>query len=125
MTHRRYWVPAALLSALASLTAAGDAHAYSMSCRNRIVSTGDSTYKVKGICGDPDDARQRVETRTVRRRVSVPCAQGYCSVVVEDAVQVVIDEWTYDFGTQRFVRYLTFEQGILSKIDTGSYGYKK
>jgi len=34
----------------------------------------------------------------------------------------VVDEWTYDFGPQRFVHYLTFLDGKLARVETGSYG---
>jgi hypothetical protein len=56
----------------------------------------------------------------------VPCAsgQGRCWTVLERSIEVAIDEWTYDFGRQQFVQYLTFEQGQLLRIDSGSYGHK-
>jgi hypothetical protein len=34
----------------------------------------------------------------------------------------LIDEWIYDFGPETFVRYLTFVDGRLFRVDTGSYG---
>jgi hypothetical protein len=99
-----------------------------MRCGNQLASTGDSTYKVRSLCGEPDEAQQRVEFRTVRQRVRRPCVvddkKTVCDEIVERTVEVVIDEWTYDFGRNRFVRYLTFEQGRLVRIDTGSYGHK-
>ena len=42
--------------------------------------------------------------------------------MVERIVEVQIDEWTYDFGSTQFVRYVTFEDGRLLRIDTGHYG---
>ena len=35
---------------------------------------------------------------------------------------VVIERWVYDRGPRQFVRYLTFEDGVLVAIDEGSYG---
>lgn len=104
--------------------AAGDAAADGMRCNNRLVSKGDATYAVRSRCGEPNDATRRVETRTERRRVRVPCgpAGGLCDRVQEVSTDVVIDEWTYDFGPQQFVRYLTFVDGKLYDIATGSYG---
>lgn len=105
-----------------------DARADSLSCEGRIVSTGDSRYEVKSVCGEPDDASQRVEYRTVRGRVSGPCrridGKITCSDTREQVVEVVIDEWIYDFGRNRFIEYLTFEQGKLVSVRTGSYGKK-
>jgi uncharacterized membrane protein len=80
------------------------------------------------VCGDPDDATQRVEYRTVRGRVAGPCTRSgdkiVCSQTKEQVVEVVIDEWTYDFGRNRFIEYLTFEQGRLVSVRSGGYGHK-
>jgi hypothetical protein len=60
--------------------------------------------------------------------VSIPCSSrggGRCTTIVEDSVEVPVDAWTYDFGPQRFVRFLTFEHGKLIQIDSGGYGHKQ
>jgi hypothetical protein len=64
--------------------------------------------------------------RTIRQNIAVPClsGQGRCWTVLERSVEVTIDEWTYDFGRQRFIQYLTFEQGQLLHVESGSYGHK-
>ena len=118
-----------VLFALAGLSVSSSARADSLACDGRIVSTGDSRYDVKSICGEPDDASQRVEYRTVRGRVSGPCARDRsgklrCQNSREEVVEVVVDEWIYDFGRNRFVEYLTFEQGHLLSVREGSYGHK-
>lgn len=119
------WAIAVLLG---GLTTSATARADSMNCKDRIVSTGDSRYQVKATCGEPDDASQRVEYRTVRGRVAGPCRREadriICSDTREQVVEVVIDEWIYDFGKNRFIQYLTFEQGKLVTVRSGSYGYK-
>lgn len=114
----------AVLSAAALMLGAGDAAAEGMRCGNRLVSKGDSTYEVRSRCGEPREATRRVETRSERRRVRVPCGRGEarCDRVQEVTVDVVIDEWVYDFGPQTFVRYLTFVDGKLFRVNTGSYG---
>src|SRR4051794_15666208 len=110
--QRWYAMFASLVFASLGLTLgfAHDAAADGMRCGDRLINTGDSTYDVKSRCGLPQDATQRVETRTERRRVRVPCGRGdaRCDRVAEVSADVVIDEWTYDFGPQRFVHYLTF-----------------
>ena len=40
---------------------------------------------------------------------------------VEELVDV--EEWVYNLGSLQFVRYLTFENGILVNIELGDYGY--
>ena len=97
----------------------------SMRCENKLVKTGAAPYEVRATCGNPDDIQARTEMRTVRRAVTVPCATGYCSSFVEDSVPVNVEEWTYDFGPQRFIQYLTFVEGRLFKIRSGRYGVKQ
>jgi Protein of unknown function (DUF2845) len=46
-------------------------------------------------------------------------------VVRGDSVTVTVELWTYDFGPSSFVRHLTFEDGTLLRVDTGSYGYAR
>jgi hypothetical protein len=117
-----------VLAALAALSVSSSARADSLACNNRIVSSGDSRYEVRHVCGDPDDAMQRIEYRTVRGRVSGPCTREggklRCAETREQVVEVVIDEWVYDFGRNRFIEYLTFEQGRLVSVRAGSYGHK-
>jgi hypothetical protein len=120
-----------VLAAAALLLGAGDAAAIEdMRCGQRMVSKGDTLYAVRAVCGEPDAADRRVVTRSERRRVRGPCfkdraGQVICERTEEVFIDVVIDQWTYDFGTQRFVRYLTFENGSLARVATGSYGYKQ
>jgi hypothetical protein len=109
------------------LLTAEDASANGMRCENKLVQPGDSQYEVRSLCGPPDDMQQRTEQRRVTRAVQRPCpnGNGYCTVIVEDLVDVVIDEWTYDFGPQRFLQYLTFEAGKLVHVRSGAYGHKQ
>jgi hypothetical protein len=114
----------------ACLLAAPAAWADGMYCGSRLISAGDTLYQVRSVCGEPDDAQRRIETRTVRHRVRVPCNRnesgsneaGKCERTVERSSDVVVDDWTYDFGRQRFIRFLTFLDGRLASVQTGSYG---
>ncbi|MET0387613.1 MAG: DUF2845 domain-containing protein [Polyangiales bacterium] len=93
-------------------------------CDRRVVQTGDAAYQVRSLCGAPDDIQQRTETRTVRERVRVPCAVGLCDTMIERSFTVPVEEWVYDFGRQRFMQHLTFEQGTLIRVRSGVYGRK-
>jgi hypothetical protein len=124
---------ASVLVAGVLVLAGGHADADSMRCGNRLVSSGDSPYEVAQTCGDPDASEHRVEYHTVRYRVPAACPVGNgaplpplggCHVIVEKTVPVVIDEWTYDFGKNRFVQRVRFEQGQLVKVSSAGYGYK-
>ncbi len=115
-----------LTAAAVTLLFGAPAQADSMSCHDRIASTGDSLYEVRATCGEPDAANRRIEYRTIRIRGACR-GQGerrVCERDIEHTVEIVVDEWIYDFGRNRFIRYLTFEQGCLERIDSGGYGYK-
>ena len=36
---------------------------------------------------------------------------------------IMVEEWEYNFGTNRFLYYLRFENGKLIRITVGDYGY--
>ena len=99
-----------------------------MRCGTKLVSSGDSLLQVQDRCGAPDAASQRTELRIVRSWISVPCFKESnvirCGQWVEQAVTIVIDDWTYDFGPSNLIRFLTFEQGKLQRVATGGYGNK-
>ena len=111
-----------------SLFALSEAHADGMRCGTKLVSTGDSPYEVESRCGTPNDKQRRVEMRTERAWISAPCAapnQTNCGRVLERTVEVTIDEWIYDFGPERLVQRLTFLQGRLDTVVSGSYGTRR
>jgi len=112
--------------ALAGVAVAASAHADgSLRCKTRLISPGAAAYEVRSVCGTPDDTQSRTESRTIRRAVSVPCATGYCSAMVDETVTVNVEEWIYDFGPQRFIQFLTFESGKLINVRSGGYGKKQ
>ena len=122
------WTTIAPLAGAAMLIA-GTSSADTLRCQDRLVSSGDSLYHVQSVCGDPDAAERHVEYRTLRRRVPVACpeadAKHRCYAEEEYTVEVVVDNWTYDVGRNKFVRYLRFESGALTRVTFGDYGYKR
>jgi hypothetical protein len=86
--------------------------ALAFSCDGRIVSPGDTKFEVVTKCGEPawkESHEEQVTARldeTTRRRETV-----------------TVDEWTYNFGPQSFLRILEFRNGKLVDIRTGGYGY--
>jgi Protein of unknown function (DUF2845) len=128
-TRRGSWVALVLAGDLIAglLLYAPGASANGMRCENKLVQAGNTQYEVRSLCGPPDDVQQRTESRRVQRAVQRPCpnGNGYCSTVIDDWVDVVIEEWTYDFGPSRFLQYLTFEGGKLVLVRSGPYGRKQ
>ena len=114
------------LMGVAALLVSASSQAEGLRCGERLASNGTSLYEVRAKCGDPDDAQHSIETRTVPQKVLVPCANGVraCEAIVYQTVQIDIDRWTYDFGSNRFLEFALFEQGKLVKVTHGPYGEK-
>ena len=99
----------------------------SMRCGSYIVDVGSPRAEVRAKCGEPSDVFERTEYRYVDDTLRQRIVDG--RVVTEEmlksgrVVPVLVEEWTYNFGPSRFVRYLTFENGRLKRVETGSYGY--
>lgn len=72
-------------------------------CKERLVKINESRAEVELKCDPPTSRDRRIETTPGLRVVTV-------------------DEWFYNFGPQRFVRTLTFENGKLVRIEVGDYG---
>jgi hypothetical protein len=82
-------------------------------CTEQVLSVGDSKSDVVAKCGDPflkdvhqEELRERLDSGEVRKTF------------------VVVEEWTYNLGPNRFTRILTFRNGKLVDIKTGGYGYE-
>ncbi len=125
---------------------AQEANADSFYCGNRIVSTGKHKREVERLCGAPTYIDQHREEKTIRRYrriVRRPKQEEEQSEALidrqdqpertrnldnyrlasEHTIEVNIEEWTYNFGSQRFIRTLIFENGELALISTGGYGF--
>lgn len=100
----------ALATALAASTTAGAAGGFR--CGNRLVNEGDRLDEVFRRCGEPTFRTFSIES------VSFETAPG---LFVTRQVQV--ETWTVNRGPREFVRYLTFRDGRLVRIDEGGYGY--
>lgn len=91
----------------------------------RLASVGDRAVEVRQRCGEPDFADRRTEQRRQTFRVRKWLGDHWAEVDDERIVEVIIDEWTYDLGPQQFVRYVTFENGRLTTVNTGDYGQRR
>jgi hypothetical protein len=89
----------------------------------RLVSTGDHMNDVRKKCGDPDDVIQRTERRKIKVKVRHWISATEQEETTEEReIEVLVDEWTYDFGSDRFVRFVDFEDARVVGVTTGSYG---
>jgi hypothetical protein len=93
------------------------AFASALQCAGRVVSLGYHTWKVHEICGDPADVRD-IQQLLPRRYYD-----SYQRLYVDTFVPVNKSVWTYNFGSNRLIYILTFEDDKLVDIATDGYGH--
>jgi Protein of unknown function (DUF2845) len=120
--------PAAALLVVTTLMAQ-PAHAFR--CKNKLVKDGMHEQQVIAACGKPTTARHlgyTIQAYNIGWRSRYPGGlstertyPGYGNL----QQQVVITEYTYNFGPRKFMQRLIFEGGVLVTIETIGYGYHK
>ena len=102
--------------------------AMALRCDNRIVSEGLTLAEVRKYCGAPISIQQRtvvieralrgLSQARVRQRRNQP-------LVLEERVyeEVLVDEWTYNFGPRRFMSLIRFTNGRVTEVEDLGYGY--
>jgi len=108
-------VRAFLCFAFVALILATTAPASALYCERRIVSDGDTPDRVLSLCGEPASMDTRYGTHTELIYVRGVVVGSYM-------VTVRYDVWVYDFGPQRFMVELLFENGVLTRENTLGYG---
>lgn len=91
-----------LLLCLADVAVAGE----SMRCGSRLVAEGDSAAKLIGVCGEP----------ALRETWQAP--GGYALGAL-----AAVEQWTYNFGSQKLLRVVRLRQGRIERIDSEGYGF--
>jgi hypothetical protein len=102
---------------------------FAFRCGTQLISEGDTKYEVTHKCGDPANIESWEEERIQRDyglRREYDSRSGRYSwyrapFLVNEKVR--IEEWTYNPGPTEFIRYLRFENGILTNISTGDKGF--
>jgi hypothetical protein len=87
-------------------------------CEPSALHVGDAKIDVLSRCGEPTLAERRDDLL----RVSAEVVNG---VTVSRTTPTLAEVWTYDFGPETFVRFVLLEDGVVTRIDTGSYGYTR
>ena len=90
---------------------AKDRDAPGPACGDRVISVGDTKPDILNKCGEPFYKSSHQEEQKERFDDS-----GSRNVIV------TVEEWTYNFGPQRFMRVITFRNGTVVDIRTGGYG---
>jgi hypothetical protein len=80
-------------------------------CDDRIISKGDTKVDVLTKCGEPFHKESHEEE-----------IREWLDGTASRTVSVTVEEWTYNFGPNRFMRIYTFRNGKVVDIRTGGYG---
>ncbi len=113
-----------LLAAFLFVASAG-ALDNNFTCGSYIVAVGERAYDVLKKCGDPSyvESWQEVRARGDIDPYTVEPGRRYYIGPLFAQELVTVEEWEYDLGPNRFIRYLRFENGRLTRVTTGNYGY--
>lgn len=90
----------------------GILQAEGMRCGQRLVLVGDTKYKLEALCGKPVAQEQFEIVRHHRSR-------NLHGRFIVSTYPVTVEQYTYDLGPTRFLRIITLEQGVITRIETG------
>jgi hypothetical protein len=92
-----------------------------------LVSRRDRKIEVLKKCGEPDLIETWEEETTIHvkglkeginRNSIIDKSHGFSGNTISH-----VEEWTYNFGPQRFIQFLTFANGKLERIEEGPKGF--
>jgi hypothetical protein len=119
-----------LLLALVAMSSIGYAEA-NMRCGSKLISIGDSKTEVLLKCGEPL-LKEAVAVKEESKRIDIPLtstpsvdAGNYADdsdpavVRRKESITKTVDQWTYNQGSGKLLKILTFEGGELVAIATG------
>ena len=133
---RRTFIIATVLGLLLGFLIGNTARA-GIRCGTDVITEGDMSAEVLSSCGEPQYVSSWVEERIKRdlypySTYDAPYTSSFNSdrYSNRDAYRqpflvkekVVIERWTYSFGSNRFTHYLFFENGVLTQISQGPRG---
>jgi len=91
-------------------------------CQGRLVYLGDTKAKVLDKCGDPDQLDQWEEDHN--SYISQIYDYGKEQYIAPKLIKgpILMERWTYNMGSNKFIRYLYFQNGELTKIEMDEKG---
>ena len=109
------WLRAAVaaMAAVALLATAIPAHA--MHCGSRVISSGDDAAKLLRFCGEPAS----VQSHHIERTLITRDGRVYPGFKEE----VLVEEWTYNFGPYQLMVKVRLENGVVTGVDYLGYGH--
>jgi|SRR5882757_2755722 hypothetical protein len=106
-----------LAAILASIS--WDANAQAMRCGNKLITRGDSIAKVATLCGNP----AQVDHTSIIRSASAGWVNGRWVQSGGAQVEIPVEIWLFNFGPDKLMQQIRFEDGRVVKIETLDFGY--
>ena len=104
--------------------------ALALRCGNKIVRNGDHQAKILNMCGEPAAVKYyniyRSGIPVSQSRVTEGHTRRDDELLVHNrsVVEVVVEEWTYNFGPRKLMRVIRFENGFVTSVKRLGYGYR-
>jgi Protein of unknown function (DUF2845) len=101
---------------------------FALRCGHTLVDLGNYKEEVIDKCGEPESIETHIEIRGVtnrfggRTRPSPGTSINFGQQQYTE-IEVVVEEWIYDFGRRRFQKHLRFENGRLTEINDLGKGH--
>lgn len=122
------------LLSLVCLCTKSSAQALAFRCNSYVIDVGMHKMDVINKCGNPAMAERRIERRRLgvhqhnivgAQQTFVQPAQVHTNrgaIEYQREIEIQVEEWVYNFGPQRFMQLLIFEDGRLKQIQDLGYG---
>ena len=91
-------------------------HAASLRCGTHVVADGATKATVLAKCGEPQAKDSRTETTEKKSKEDD-------TTTTKKITHKTIEEWTYNFGRQRLMQVVIFENGVLTDVKSTTHGH--
>lgn len=123
-----------LLSAVIASCLLLPLEAMAMRCGNRLINKGDTQAKVLKYCGQPAQTKGRLGLRSgvylnsSARQGGDPekdllYSRGH--FIPYGRREVLVEDWVFNFGPNKLMRQVTFENGVVENVKELGYGYRE
>jgi hypothetical protein len=107
------WLAACALTCAPALVMA-----QSLECDGKIISRGTTLAEVAAACGEA----AQVDHKSVYNGAGISTG-GQPSALVGSTVEVQIEVWTYNFGPNKLMQRIRFQDGVVVRIESLGFGY--
>ena len=102
-------------------------NALAMRCGNYLINKGDAQVKVLKYCGEPAQTQISLGLRSGVYRSSNDSFQtnDRSYFIPYGRREVLVENWVFNFGPSKLMRRVTFEDGIVTRVEELDYGYRE